>query len=196
MIQIGIDEVGRGSWAGPLVVAAVCFPTSVKSKDFKGICIRDSKLLSPFQREQAASIIRKFALIQIEYVSHLQIDELGIQGALVLAINHLVSEISAKLPTDDGYKFWIDGRRICNLPYNHEFIIKGDSIMPIISAASIVAKVDRDVHMTKIAHEYPVYGFDRHKGYGTAHHQTMLQTHGPCSIHRKSYKPIANLLAD
>lgn len=197
MIQLGIDEVGRGSWAGPMVLVAVGFVNPVSAKDFKNIIIRDSKLLSANQREQAAFVIHAYALVEIDYILVEEIDLLGIQKAFVLGLGRLTDRMNVRiqnLPQRHECKFWIDGRPAFAFPFNYEYVIRGDMIMPIISAASIVAKVERDAYMVDMAKEYPQYGFDRHKGYGTSHHQAMLNTYGPCLIHRKSYKPIKNLL--
>ncbi len=105
----------------------------------------------------------------------------------------LVARIGSRLKRENDIKFWIDGKRICTPKLPHEFVIKGDMIMPIISAASIIAKVERDAYMTRLADKYPAYSFDKHKGYGTKKHQQALFEYGICPEHRLSYKPIANL---
>lgn len=194
MIQFGIDEVGRGAWAGPIVFAAVGFLQSVDSRDFKKVCIRDSKLLSKIQREKANKAIRMHAFFDIDFIHHTEIDKLGLQKAIVEGITRLTKKIAQHVEDARDIKFWIDGRRICDLTYRHEYIIKGDGIMPIISAASIVAKVERDAYMRSIVVKYPSYGFERHVGYGTREHHEKLFQNGPCEIHRKSYAPIRALI--
>ena len=190
MIQIGIDEVGRGAWAGPIVFAAVGFLHPVNPADFSKIFIRDSKQLSSKQREKADEILRKNALIHLQYLSSEKIDSIGLSRGLAECIDLLVKKTVKSLPIGLEYKFWIDGRRACKLSGEYEFIIKGDVIMPIISAASIIAKVERDAHMVSLAQVYPQYGFEVHKGYGTAKHIAAIKKNGICNAHRRSYKPI------
>ena len=194
MIQIGIDEVGRGSWAGPIVFAAVGFPSSVDRKDFKKIVIRDSKLMTADQRKRAEAVIRENAIIHVEYLSCEDIDLLGLSRGLARTIQRLVKKVLRDLPIGESSKFWIDGRRMCTLGVEHEYIIKGDRIMPIISAASIVAKVERDAYMTELGQRYQEYGFDLHKGYGTARHVKALAEYGISPVHRRSYRPIKAFL--
>ncbi len=190
MIQFGIDEVGRGAWAGPIVFAAVGFLQPVTPRDFKNILIRDSKLLNSRQREKADVVLRKYAVIHLQHLSSERIDSIGLSKGLAECIQLLVNKTVESVPKGLECKFWIDGRRACSLPTDHEFIIKGDVIMPIISAASIVAKVERDAHMVVLAQEYPQYGFEAHKGYGTAAHMAAIKKFGICKAHRRSYRPI------
>ena len=194
MIQLGIDEVGRGAWAGPIVFVAVGFLQPVNATDFSKIFIRDSKLLSARQREKADAVLRKYALIYLQYLSSERIDSIGLSKGLAECIELLVNKTIKGLPIGAEYKFWIDGKRACTLPIEHEFIIKGDVIMPIISAASIIAKVERDAHMVSLAQVYPQYGFEVHKGYGTAKHIAAIKKNGICNAHRLSYRPIGECL--
>ncbi len=190
MIQFGIDEVGRGAWAGPIVFASIGFLQPVTPKDFKKILIKDSKLLNSNQREKADFVLRKYALINLQHLSSERIDSIGLSMGLAECIQLLVKKTVESISRGVECKFWIDGRKACKLTVDHEFIIKGDVIMPIISAASIVAKVERDAHMVVLAQEYPLYGFEAHKGYGTAKHMAAIQKYGICNAHRRSYRPI------
>lgn len=178
---IGVDEVGRGAWAGPLVCAAVRFHTVPTLP--RGIAIRDSKVLSASQREKAARFIRTYADISLAFATRKEIDTLGIQRANVRVFEKAVRKIGF---ADDAL-IRIDGRRICTLAYPHEFLVAGDKKCMIIAAASIVAKVCRDRLMARFSARYPHYGFDRNKGYGTREHQIALKAHGFSAIHRRSF---------
>jgi ribonuclease HII len=184
MSVIGIDEVGRGCWAGPLLAAAV-----VLDKPIPGL--RDSKKLSKMQREKLAGIIENEALaIGVGWVWPGAIDKGGITPAVKRAMTEALQMINI------GYdEVIVDG----NINYLSEYpasraVIKADDVFPAVSAASIIAKVARDKYMREIAVEYPDYGFEVHVGYGTAVHIAALQQFGVTDIHRKSYKPIRALL--
>ncbi len=180
----GIDEVGRGAWAGPIVAAGVIFE---KRQMIEGL--NDSKKLSAAKREELAEIIKSKALAwTIQLVEHDIIDEIGVGKANALVIDKVINALDPK-----PHYLLIDKASVTEykirIPW--ETIIKGDSKIFSIAAASIIAKVARDEMMLKLAKKYPNYGFEEHKGYGTKLHQDMLKIHNICPIHRKSYRPIS-----
>lgn len=184
MITVGIDEVGRGCWAGPVVAGAI-----ILSEPIEGL--NDSKALSKKQRELLDIAIRsKAKAVGLGWVEPSVIDEIGINNAVKLAMQ------SAILQIDDDYdEVIVDG----NINYLSEIdkaraIIKADASVPSVSAASIVAKVARDKYMAELSLKYPEYGFEKHVGYGTALHIEQLRRHGVTDQHRRSYKPIRALL--
>ncbi len=178
-----MDEAGRGSWAGPVVAAAVILP-----RNFRLPGLTDSKLLSAKQREDLYLKITKKYDFGVGVVSHDQIDKYGLLHSTFLAFEMALNSIKTKPD-----KILIDGRDNFKFKIPHESIIKGDLKVKSISAASVVAKVTRDRIMVEYAQKYPNYGFDEHKGYGTERHQRALHEHGPSGIHRLSYSPIMNL---
>lgn len=196
--QVGIDEVGRGAWAGPMVAAAVMFPT--KPIVPRKIHLRDSKLLTENARLRAFDYICRNAIYIIGYVDPETIDENGVHHANKNLIISCISSFLKKY--NSHYKhnnnmlaskeltFYIDGNRIADLPVKHIYQPHGDYLYKIISCASIVAKVYRDSYMKDISRRYPKYGFESHVGYGTRRHQEALAIHGPCDIHRMSYSPL------
>lgn len=202
VLRIGIDEVGRGAWAGPLYFGAVCFIKRVRIPP--SFFIRDSKALNRSQRERSAYFLRKNTLFCVSRVPKETIDKIGLQRSIKRGIlgvmKKIKRQIARALELEEAQqqhvcKFLIDGKRMCELKDDHQFIIRGDSKVREISAASIVAKVARDRYMIRIAHRYPEYGFDRHVGYGTRDHQEALTRHGICSIHRQSYVPIRKIMS-
>ena len=182
----GVDEVGRGPLAGPVVVAAV-----VLEDDISIIGLTDSKLLSPARRYKLVSeILEKAAGYAIAGVSNFIIDKINILQASFLAMRKAVE----KLPLRPDVVY-VDGKfKIPGIEILQEAIIGGDKIVPEISAASILAKVTRDAYMTEVARMYPEYGFERNKGYGTKEHIQILQKLGPCRLHRRSFKPVSQLI--
>jgi ribonuclease HII len=184
MITVGIDEVGRGCWAGPLVAGAV-----ILRKPIPGL--RDSKQLSKKQREGLAAEIQLHALaVGLGWVSVLEIDSLGLTAAVSLAMTRALEEIRAdydEIIIDGNLNFLADNPKA-------RAIVKADAKIPAVSAASIVAKVARDKYMAEICEKYADYGFDRHVGYGTALHLEKLRLHGVSQLHRKSFRPIQKLL--
>lgn len=184
MITVGIDEVGRGCWAGPVVAGAVILSSSIKG-------LTDSKLLTKKQRELLDSEIRDKAIaIGLGWVEAGVVDAIGINSAVQLAMSKALQQIEA-----DYEEVIIDGNiNYLNDVPNCRAIIKADNSIPSVSAASIVAKVARDKFMAELSLQYPEYGFDKHVGYGTALHIEMLQLHGVSNQHRRSYKPIKALL--
>ncbi|MBI3624507.1 ribonuclease HII [Candidatus Saccharibacteria bacterium] len=178
-VIIGIDEVGRGCWAGPVVAAAV-----VLTKPIHGL--RDSKKLSKMKREQLAQLIYASAHVGLGWISAQQIDSLGLGMAIKLAMQRAIAQI-----TVEANSVIVDG----NVNYLGDIPIaraltRADDSVPAVSAASIVAKVARDTYMREIALRFPDYGFEHHVGYGTSLHRQRLLEHGPCDLHRFSFKPI------
>ncbi|MEX0616604.1 MAG: ribonuclease HII [Candidatus Woykebacteria bacterium] len=176
----GVDEVGRGAWAGPLVAAAVVFPKLV---DFPEELF-DSKMLSPRRRESLSKIIYNHAVsIGLGVVQVSTINKIGIGGATQRAFRLAVRNLS--LVPD---KILIDAFYIKRMSRENQIPIKGgDHISATIAAASIVAKVYRDSVMRKLGQKYPLYNFGRHKGYGTRLHQEAIRANNFCPIHRKSF---------
>lgn len=179
---VGIDEVGRGSWAGPLLVVAA------KAKTTLPVAVRDSKVLSRVQREQIFIELESSCTFGEGWVEASEIDELGLTGAMKLGVARALSALSCKPSTS----IIMDGTfNYCGDEYtNVTCIARADATHPIVSSASIYAKVKRDNLMTEMAQEYPGYGFDKHVGYGTKMHLEGLKKLGVSKIHRKSYKPV------
>jgi ribonuclease HII len=185
----GVDEVGRGSWAGPVVAAAVVLPLGDSASLTMLEGLRDSKQLSAEERTEAAKAIRAAgASIGIGWSSHHVVDGRGIaaanRGAMVRAIAGLKERPDCLL---------IDFMRLPECPLPQVCIPKGDEQSLSVAAASIVAKVVRDRWMTRCEGRYPGYGFASHKGYGTEAHRTALARQGPSPIHRLSFRPLARL---
>jgi len=184
----GIDEVGRGPLAGPVVAAAVILPFDGLTSCLRQV--RDSKQLTPRQRESAYDfIIESGAVFGVGVVSHEVIDERGIAPSTRLAMRYAVEQ----LPTRPDYLL-IDYVRLPSVRIPQKSVIDGDSVCLSIAAASIVAKVTRDRMMVELDGEYPGYGLAQHKGYGTAEHLEALQRLGPCPIHRKTFEPVKGRL--
>jgi ribonuclease HII len=176
----GIDEVGRGSWAGPVVAASVIFPKNFKPR----FQLADSKLLNIKKRAALAEEIKKTALCYaISKVELPHINRYGIGRSSQQAFRKSLSQ----LPQHPDYHL-IDAFYIKYLPKgNQKPILKGDQKSFTIAAASIIAKVYRDALMEKLALEFPRYGFERHRGYGTKEHQLAIRTYGLSELHRKSF---------
>ena len=182
----GVDEVGRGPLAGPVVAAAVIF-----RHDTDIIGLRDSKKLSESQRIKLDKQIRSRALaFGIGSSSPEEVDVLNVLAATMLAMQRAVAELTVR-----PLRVLVDGNRCPRLEMPADSIVGGDDIIPVISAASIIAKVFRDELMKRLDHEYPGYGFARHKGYPTLAHIEALEKLGPCNIHRKSFAPVKRLVA-
>ncbi len=186
---LAIDEVGRGPWAGPLHMAGCLF--DLKYFNIATLAmhpIRDSKLLPASQRNKLASGVLKEIPSIIKYKDNNYIDKYG----LVSALKTLVEEISNSFPQVDF--LLIDGNYHLDNSLPYKSIIKGDRRCFTIASASIIAKVERDRVMVNEAKKYPQYGFNKHKGYGTAQHLVALKKYGPCAIHRQSFKPLQAFL--
>ena len=181
----GVDEAGRGPLAGPVVAAAVILD------DLNPIMgLADSKKLSARKREQLFDEIRAKALCcSIAEASVEEIDRLNILQATMLAMTRAVQGLRLK-----PAKVLVDGNCIPTLDMLAEAIVKGDALVPAISAASILAKVHRDRWCAELDQQYPQYGFARHKGYGTAEHLAALAAHGACPQHRKTFRPVTEVL--
>ena len=180
----GVDEVGRGAWAGPVVAAAVVLPERCSLPG-----VNDSKLLSSKLRKTLSEKIKEQArAFGVGVASAAEVDSLGLSQANALAVTRALRSLpeSPDHVLLDGY-----GPEIPNIPSTS--FIKGDRISLSIAAASIVAKVFRDELMEAWEAEHPGFGFNLHKGYGTQLHRRALQSKGPSDIHRKSYGPMANL---
>jgi len=181
----GVDEVGVGPLAGPVVAAAVILDPA---RSIDGLA--DSKCLTEKRRETLAGTVRENALAwSIGRVDNQDIDRLNILRARLLAMQLAVQGL-AVLPDH----VQVDGNRCPVLACTVEAVIKGDQTIPAISAASILAKVTRDAEMTELDARYPGYGFARHKGYGTRAHLAALEELGACAIHRTSYAPVRRVL--
>lgn len=179
----GIDEAGRGPWAGPVVAAAV-----ILNRDDVPEGINDSKKLSEARREDVYEDLITRADVGVGIAEVDRIDTLNILQATLWAMREAVSNLSV-LPS----AALIDGNKLPELPCASKAVVKGDSHSLSIAAASIVAKVTRDRIMGALSETYPHYGWERNKGYGTAEHRKALEVFGVCEHHRKSFKPIANL---
>ena len=180
MAICGIDEAGRGPLAGPVVAAAVILPRRGRPKG-----LDDSKQLTPEAREELAAAIRRVGVCAIGVASVEEIDTLNILRASHLAMQRAF----AALPTPPVAAI-VDGNMAPDLPCPVECVVDGDVIVPIVSAASIIAKVERDRMMSELCAQYPGYAFSRHKGYATPEHQEALKRLGPCAIHRRSFKTV------
>jgi ribonuclease HII len=181
----GVDEAGRGPLAGPVVAAAVILD---EKNPIHGLA--DSKKLTALRREKLFDEIRAKALCcSIAEASVEEIDRLNILQATMLAMRRAVEGLRLK-----PAKVLIDGNRIPVMDVLAEAIVKGDALVPAISAASILAKVSRDRWCAELDLAYPQYGFAGHKGYGTAEHLAALREHGACPQHRKTFSPVAQVL--
>jgi ribonuclease HII len=180
----GIDEVGRGALAGPVVAAAVVLPQSADYARLKDV--RDSKEISPVRRDSLYGLIIDEALaIGIGIMSSQTIDSINILNATKLAMQQAIEQLAC-LPDF----LLIDGMTIPRLNIGQKGIVKGDKLCLSIACASVVAKVTRDRIMVDLDAVYPNYGLARHKGYGTRHHLDCLKQHGPSPIHRFSFAPV------
>lgn len=185
LLICGVDEAGRGPLAGPVSAAAVILDPA---NPIPGL--NDSKKLTEKQREKLAPLIRERALAwAVAYASVEEIDQLNILQATLLAMQRAVLALKIKPEL-----VLVDGLFCPDTGIRSEAIVKGDSKVAAISAASILAKTDRDTLMLKLHEQYPAYGLAGHKGYPTAAHIAALREHGVTEIHRKSFKPVRELL--
>jgi len=183
---LGIDEVGRGPWAGPLVVGACLLPEPIDG-------LTDSKKLSAKKREAIAIDIRKKADFGLGWIPAQELDQLGLTESLCKACREAVSQIEGNFDQIiiDGTINFLRGTKYEKLV---QVVPKADFLVPEVSAASIIAKVSRDQYMYELANKFPGYSFEKHVGYGTAAHKKALAELGPCDEHRKSFRPIAELI--
>jgi ribonuclease HII len=177
----GVDEVGRGPLAGPVVTAAVVLPDEPRIEG-----LADSKALGEASRERLCAEILARARVGIGWATTREIDRLNILRATHLAMARAVGRLG-----DLPVHLLVDGRPVPGLPVPHTAVVKGDAKCACISAASIVAKVLRDRYMSGLARRYPAYGFERNKGYGSSAHREALAQTGPCRHHRRSFLPVA-----
>jgi len=189
---IGVDEAGRGPLVGNVVAAAVIFPVN-----FYIDGLTDSKKLTEKKREDFYSEITQQCFWSVAEASSIEIDELNILQATMLAMTRAINNLQHQLIVqnqDELFKVLVDGNK-CPDVANCHAIVKGDLIEPVISAASVIAKVTRDRQMKELDLRFPEYGFKSHKGYGTKEHLNALLKHGPIpGLHRKSFSPIKRLL--
>lgn len=177
----GVDEVGRGPLAGPVVVAAVILPLNLRIKG-----INDSKKLSLKKRNELYKIILNEALaVNVSFIDERVIDEINIYEATKKGMLEAISGLKIK-----PEHVLIDAMPLREFAIAHTSIIHGDALSASIGAASIIAKVTRDEYMDKMDIKYPNYGFKHHKGYCTKEHLEALEKYGPCEIHRKSFAPV------
>ncbi len=179
---VGIDEAGRGPWAGPLVAAAVALPVNCRIQG-----VKDSKLLARNKRVEIALKIRQRAVgIGIGWSSHIYIDRFGLtqacRRAMLIAL-HQLSVPTNEIIIDGSFNF------LAKTHSQARTIVKADQSHLCVSAASIIAKVARDNYMAQVAKLYPQYGFEQHVGYGTKLHQQRIQLHGLSAVHRQSFQP-------
>jgi ribonuclease HII len=184
MAICGIDEAGRGPLAGPVVAAAVILPPRGRPKG-----LGDSKVLTETSRVELAASIRAIGIVGVGMASVEEIDALNIYVATHLAMRRAVENL-AQAPA----AALVDGNALPDLPCPAEAIIDGDAHVPIISAASIIAKTVRDALMVELCVAHPGYGFAKHKGYGTPEHLAALARLGPSPVHRRSFKPVREAL--
>lgn len=182
---VGLDEVGRGCWAGPVVAGAVLLGAPIKG-------LKDSKKLTKLARERLDAEIRVLAVAYgIGWVTPAETDEWGLTEAVRVAMRRAFVGITApyeRIVVDGNLNFLAD------MP-NSEAIIAADNTVPAVSAASIIAKVARDRFMAEASLRHPGYGFEKHVGYGTAAHLAAMKLQGVCSMHRKSFKPVQAFLS-
>ena len=180
LLEAGLDEAGRGCYAGPVFAAAVILP-----QDFHHPLLNDSKQLKEKERDLLRPLIEKEAIsFAVSQISHEEIDQINILKASIKAMHQAVSLLKKK----PGLLL-VDGNRF--IPYKkipHQCFVKGDGRFASIAAASVLAKTYRDEWMGKIHQEFPQYGWDRNKGYGTAQHRTAIEKWGLCTYHRKSFR--------
>ncbi len=183
---IGIDEVGRGSWAGPLLVVAA------RAKNDLPAGFADSKTLTKDRREELSVLIQEVCELGEGWVEPQEIDQNGLAQAMRMGVTRALINLGADFKDEiimDGSVNYCPNEFI-----NVKTVIKADSLHPIVSAASIFAKVERDGYMARVSQFYPDYQFEKHVGYGTSLHMNMLKEHGISDLHRRSFKPIKAFL--
>jgi len=196
-LAVGIDEAGRGPLAGSVVAAAVIFPKN-KTLDEMGLSeLTDSKKLTEKKRQRLFPIIKEQALAwSIAWADHHEIDTINILQASLLSMTRTLQDLPII-----AEQILVDGNKLPQIPSTWQdaeayAIVKGDLLVPVISAASVLAKVTRDQQLLELHENYPEYGFAQHKGYPTKAHLAMLIEHGPCPQHRRSFAPVKKLLHD
>ncbi len=186
-LVFGVDEVGRGPWAGPVTAAAACL-----SPDTVPAGLADSKVLSANARDDLARLLLAAGRVEIGWASVQEIDALNILGATHLAMARAIEALAARIGAPA--MVLVDGNRVPDLRWPCRAVVKGDGCVASIAAASIAAKVARDAHMADLAAHYPAYGWERNKGYGVPAHAEALRQQGVSPHHRRSFAPIRKLL--
>jgi len=182
----GVDEAGRGPLAGPVVAGCVVLPADARG--LRGV--RDSKEMTAEEREEAVVKIRAVALgVGVGVASVEEVDAFNIRMASLLAMRRAVDALGI---TPQG--FLVDGKDVFSADHRCAAVVDGDAKSLCVAAASVVAKVARDAMMVELAESHPVYLFASNKGYGTPEHLAALREHGPCAIHRKSFRPVWEML--
>lgn len=191
----GMDEAGRGPWAGPVAAGVVCLPIANKQLSIKLRGVRDSKEMSPKQREEVVAAIKETALAW--GIGHATVEEINDMGNLNSSTK-LAMQRALEMATENSgiqpdclfldYHLWPEMAHIPQVS-----IVGGDQLSLSIAAASILAKTWRDAYMVELADEFPHYGFESHKGYGTPQHRNALKTYGVTAIHRLNYAPIIKI---
>ena len=185
----GLDEAGRGAWAGPVAAAAVILPPDRPDLPQVLAGLNDSKQLSAAERERFFALIEQTALaVSVALAPAAMVDELNVVGATRQAMQQAIAGLA--LPPD---YLLIDHLKLPAVALPQDAFAKADQLSLSVAAASVIAKVTRDRLMAALSQDYPDYGFERHKGYGTAAHQTALARLGPCPLHRRSFKPLISL---
>jgi ribonuclease HII len=181
---VGIDEAGRGPLAGVVTACALYL------KEEPPFTPKDSKQLSAAKREEYFSWLIENAVYGLGQSSHQEIDQYNILVATFMAFDRAISSLLEKAPYLRDAQFIIDGNRFkTNLAINYKCVVKADQTVPEVSCASIIAKVSRDKQMDQLAKEYPLWQFEKHKGYPTALHQALIAKHGLSPIHRRTFGP-------
>lgn len=182
-VVAGVDEAGRGPLAGPVAAAAVVLP-----EGFSCAGLDDSKKLSAAKRERIFSELMACRGLRwsLSYAEPDEIDRINILKATHAAMTRAVEGLGIEV----GHCL-VDGLAVPDFRWSHDGLVKGDGRSLSIAAASVIAKVSRDRRMLELAKEFPDYGFERHKGYGTKLHLEALRRHGPCRVHRRSFQPVA-----
>jgi ribonuclease HII len=186
----GVDEAGRGAWAGPVAAGAVILPQRPDLAEcLPGV--RDSKQMTALQRARWAEVIRSLACAWgVGFASSTEIDDLGILPATRLAMQRAIGQLACA-----PQHLLVDAVRLPQVDLPQQSLIKGDARVLSIAAASVLAKTARDALMIELDGCYPGYSLGRHKGYGTAVHRAAVQRLGPCAIHRRTFAPIRSLLS-
>ncbi|MFI5260704.1 MAG: ribonuclease HII [Candidatus Paceibacteria bacterium] len=190
---IGVDEAGRGPLAGPVAVGVVAVPEGFDvAKEFPGV--NDSKKLTEKKREELyAALLERVASGEVRFTVEFESAEVIDTEGIVPAVGKALARgVHALAPDASLVRIQLDGALRAPEQYEQETIINGDALIPIISLASIAAKVERDRLLVELAKEYPAYGFEAHKGYGTKLHYEMLEKYGLCAIHRRSFIHLDN----
>ncbi|MEE2745344.1 MAG: ribonuclease HII [Pseudomonadota bacterium] len=185
----GVDEVGRGAWAGPVVAAAVVLPKCLAPR-FIDLGINDSKKLSKGQRQRIFIELLPLACIGIGFSSSVEVDTNNIVKSTCYAMKRSLLGLSVR----PDY-ILVDGNVLPITGFSGEFVVKGDTVSLSIAAASIIAKVARDTFMEQLSSVYPGYGWEQNAGYGTSNHKSALNQMGITKYHRKSFKPIIKILS-